>query len=380
MPTARPKVVMCNENTRVMTDRLRRSISGARGRAPPPPAPETSIYDLKVEELRTLLRDAGLSDDGRKRDLQLRLNQYRSGQLVSPRPAAAPGAFSPGANVDQLDTDEVAQRLQALGLEEKGTARQLRIRLQAHYDAEADRMGEMTGYTAAAQAFGVSPTPAPGRTRSRAAAAGESARNLTFSPADSGASASFVSAADELPSAIARRSPSASPAVPPRPTPGRSGAAVFDDSSSEDEAEARSDGEDASDDEDGLPGAVRDLVQVLRERDEPLAQEDLIPLRRAEKKYPLLAREVAAKRYDKEALLDEGRALRLERRLEMDESAERRAGRDYEQSFSTRQAASTGEAAIIAAHTTPGPIAGLRVWQRPRFADVEFVQPQETVS
>ena len=311
MPTARLKVVMGNENTRVMAGRLRQTISGSRGRAPPPPAPETSIYDLKVEDLRTLLRDAGLSVEGRKRDLQLRLNQYRSGQLVSPRPAARPGAFSPAANVDQLDTDEVAQRLQALGLEEKGTARQLRIRLQAHYDAEADRMGEMTGYTAAAQAFGVSPTPAPGRTRSRAAA-GESARSLTFSPADSGASASFVSAADELPSAIARRSPSASPAVPPRPTPrrspsaspavpprptpGRSGAAVFDDSSSEDEAEARSDGEDASDNEDGLPGAVRDLVQVLRERDEPLAQEDLIPLRRAEKRFPLLAREVAAKR------------------------------------------------------------------------------------
>ena len=146
------------------------------------------------------------------------LQPWESRQLVSPRPAARPGAFSPGANVDRLDTDEVAQRLQALGLEEKGTARQLRIRLQAHYDAEADRMGEMTGYNAAAQAFGVSPTPAPGRTRSRAAAAGESARNLTFSPADSGASASFVSAADELPSAIARRSPSASPAVPPRPT------------------------------------------------------------------------------------------------------------------------------------------------------------------
>ena len=379
MPTARPKVVMGNENTRVMAGRLRQTISGSRGRAPPPPAPETSIYDLKVEELRTLLRDAGLSVEGRKRDLQLRLNQYRSGQLVSPRPAARPGAFSPGANVDQLDTDEVALRLQALGLEDKGTARQLRIRLQAHYDAEADRMGEMTGYTDAAQAFGVSPTPAPGRTRSRAAA-GESARSLTFSPADSGASASFVSAADELPSAIARRSPSASPAVPPRPTPGRSGAAVFDESSSEDEAEARSDGEDASDDENGLPGAVRDLVQVLRERDEPLAQEDLIPLRRAEKRFPLLAREVAAKRYNKEALLDEVRALRLERRLEMEESAERRAGRDYEQSFSTRQAASTGEAAIIAAHTTPGPIAGLRVWQRPRFADVEFVQSQETVS
>ena len=99
-----------------MASRLRQTISGSRGRAPPPPAPETNIYDLKVEELRTLLRDAGLSVEGRKRDLQLRLNQYRSGLLVSPRPAARPGAFSPGANVDQLDTDEVALRLQALGL------------------------------------------------------------------------------------------------------------------------------------------------------------------------------------------------------------------------------------------------------------------------
>ena len=51
---------MGNENTRVMADRLRQTFSGARGRAPPPPAPETSIYDLKVEELRALLRDAGL--------------------------------------------------------------------------------------------------------------------------------------------------------------------------------------------------------------------------------------------------------------------------------------------------------------------------------
>ena len=73
---------MCNENTRVMASRLRQTISGSRGRAPPPPAPETSIYDLKVEELRTLLRDAGLSDKGLKRDLQLRLNQYRSGQFA----------------------------------------------------------------------------------------------------------------------------------------------------------------------------------------------------------------------------------------------------------------------------------------------------------
>ena len=370
-----------------IASRVRRSVSGVsrsatRGRAPPPPAPAESIYDLKVPELRALLRDAGLSDKGLKAELQERLNQFRSGQLVSPRPAAAPGAaFSPAADVSQLETAEVVQRLQALGLDDKGTSRQLRTRLQAHYDEEVEQMGVLTGFTAAAQTFGVSPTPAPGRTRSRAAAAEQGARNLSFSPADSGASESFVSASDELPSVISRRSPSASPAAPPRPTPGRSPAAVFDESSSSEEEESSE--EEASDEEDegdDLPGAVRDLVQVLRDRDEPLAQEDLIPLRRAEKRFPLLAREVADGRQDKDVLLDEGRALRLERRLEMDEGAERRAGRDFDRSFSSRQAASTGEAAVIAAHTTPGPIAGLRVWQRPRFADVEFVVPEETAA
>ena len=360
-------------------DRVRRTVSrsATRGRAPPPPAPE-SIYELKAPELRVLLREAGLSDKGRKAELQERLNQYRSGQLVSPRPAAAAGApFSPGADVGQLETAEVVQRLQALGLDDRGTARQLRIRLQAHYDEEGQQLGALTGYNVAAQAFGVSPTPAPGRARSRAAVAEQGARNLSFSPADSGASESFVSASDELPSAISRRSPSASPAVPLRPTPGRSPAAVFDEpSSSEEEESSEEEASDEEDEGDDLPGAVRDLVQVLRERDEPLAQEDLIPLRRAEKKYPLLAREVADGRQDKETLLDEDRALPLERRLEADEGAERRAGRDFDRSFTSRQAASTGEAAVIAAHTTPGPIAGLRVWQRPRFADIEFVDPQ----
>ena len=217
-----------------VASRVRRTVSSAtRGRAPPPPAPAESVYDLRVPELRTLLREAGLSDKGLKAELQQRFADYNAGQLVSPRPAAAPrAAFSPAADVSQLEKAEVVQRLAALGLDDKGTARQLRIRLQAHYDEESEQMGALTGFTAAAQAFGVSPTPAPRRTRSRASAAGDSARNLSFSPADSGASASFVSARDDLPSAISRRSPSASPAVAPRPTPGRSGAAVFDESSS----------------------------------------------------------------------------------------------------------------------------------------------------
>jgi hypothetical protein len=96
----------------------------------------------------------------------------------------------------------------------------------------------------------------------------------------------------------------------------------------------------------------------------------------------LIAREVADGRYDKAVLLNERRARLLERKLEADENAERREGRDFDATFATRRAqpVDTNEAAIIAAHSAPGPIAGLRVWQRPRFADVKFVQQEESLA
>ena len=123
-------------------DRVRRTVSSARrGRAPPPPAPTqgASIYDLKVPELRTLLREAGLSDKGLKAELQQRLVDYNAARFTSPRPAAAPGAaFSPAPDVSQLEREQVTDRLDALGLETDGTIRQQRIRLQKHYDDEAD--------------------------------------------------------------------------------------------------------------------------------------------------------------------------------------------------------------------------------------------------
>ena len=35
---------------------------------------------------------------------------------------------------------------------------------------------------------------------------------------------------------------------------------------------------------------------------------------------------------------------------------------------------------VMMRQTAPGPIAGLRVWEPARFADVKFMQQQETVS
>ena len=128
---------------------------------------------------------------------------------------------------------------------------------------------------------------------------------------------------------------------------------------------------------------MRDLIAQLRNQDDGLVvSRDLIPLRRAAKKFPLIAREVADGRYDKGILLDERRARLLERKLEADENAERREGRDFDATFATRRAqpVDVNEAAIIAAHSAPGPIAGLRVWQRPRFADVNFVQQEESLA
>ena len=126
---------------------------------------------------------------------------------------------------------------------------------------------------------------------------------------------------------------------------------------------------------------MRDLVAQLRNQDDGLVvSRDLIPLRRAAKKFPLIAREVADGRYDKGILLDERRARLLEHKLEADENAERREGRDFDAAFATRRAqpVDVNEAAIVAAHTAPGPIAGLRVWQRPRYADVQFPMQQES--
>ena len=60
-------------------------------------------------------------------------------------------------------------------------------------------------------------------------------------------------------------------------------------------------------------GAVHDLVRLLQERGETVAQEDLGPLRRAAKRYPHLACAVRDGRFHRGTLLNDDRARLLER-------------------------------------------------------------------
>ena len=90
------------------------------------------------------------------------------------------------------------------------------------------------------------------------------------------------------------------------------------------------------------------------------------------KKFPLTAAEVAAGRLPVRTLFVSQRAERMERLLENADSRERRVGRDFDAKFSTRQA-STVLPQVMMRQTAPGPIAGLRVWEPARFADVNFV-------
>ena len=382
-----------------------------------PAARGDDISRLTAAELRGLLTDRGLPTGGTKPDLLGRLEAHIAGATVSPRPQTrrprAATAAPPTPNVDEMRRAEVERRLQQAGLSSDGTLQQIRATLRGYLDGEAEQIAAVTGFAAASQQFGASPTPAPGRTRQRASAADASARALQFSPPSTASStSSFASVRGASPSnfgAFASPVPAASPRSArraPPPIPGsaasapsltsaasaaRSAASAARASPAGSAASAArafdsSDSEDQSSDDEGedpLPGAVRDLVAQLRNQDDGLVvSRDLIPLRRAAKKFPLIAREVADGRYDKGILLDERRARLLERKLEADENAERREGRDFDATFATRRAqpVDVNEAAIIAAHSAPGPIAGLRVWQRPQFADVKFVQQEESLA
>ena len=138
---------------------------------------------------------------------------------------------------------------------------------------------------------------------------------------------------------------------------------------------------DSSDDEgQSIAQAATDISQAARslrgvagklERDRSLTAKEAKLVRRNAKRFPLLAREVAAERMParKLAVESEGALISLgeeERELEDD------AG---EQEFTERRAApvDTAEAIEVATHSIPGLVPGSRVWQRPRFADVSFV-------
>ena len=164
-----------------------------------PAARGDDISRLTAAELRGLLTDRGLPTGGAKPDLLARLEAHIAGATVSPRPQTrrprAATAAPPTPNVDEMRRAEVERRLQQAGLSSDGTLQQIRATLRGYLDGEAEQIAAVTGFAAASQQFGASPTPAPGRTRQRASAADTSARALQFSPPSTvGSTGSFTSA------------------------------------------------------------------------------------------------------------------------------------------------------------------------------------------
>ena len=96
----------------------------------------------------------------------------------------------------------------------------------------------------------------------------------------------------------------------------------------------------------------------------------------------MVAREVAAGRESVQILTNVDRARNRERYLERLMGLDRRRGREHDAKYTVRRAApavDSGEAALLAARSVPGQIPGARVWQRPKFADVNLM-PVETAA
>ena len=379
---------------------------GTRGRprtsSSIPTTPELST--LKKHELQARLQDLGLSTQGNKPELLARLETARGLQRQSPPVVSMPARSSsatprPGAPrtssrgpapiipVERLSASELQDQLTSRRLSTSGTAQELQNRLRRHLEAEARRRAgvgvfEETGFEdaigQAAQRLprstsSVPPLPA----RPVSAASIDTARTL-FSPADSDSSfrsaPSPSAAAGAASAARSARSPSGASAAP----------------ASAARSESRSD--DIPPDE--LLGAAarrletaaralqtRDdkiseaLDEMLSLQDKTLSEKQLVVYRSNAKKFPLTAAEVAAGRLPVRTLFVSQRAERMERLLENADSRERRVGRDFDAKFSTRQA-STVLPQVMMRQTAPGPIAGLRVWEPARFADVNFVDTE----
>jgi len=121
-----------------------------------------------------------------------------------------------------------------------------------------------------------------------------------------------------------------------------------------------------------LSAAARSLrtAATRLDNDKSLTAKQAKLVRQNAKRFPLIAREIAAGRMRPQKLAVESEAdmIRLgreERELQPD------AG---EQEFTERRAApvDTAEAIEVATHSIPGLVPGSRVWQRPRFAEISF--------
>eukprot|EP01045_Picozoa_sp_COSAG04_P013176 COSAG04_NODE_919_length_9421_cov_5.695130_10_plen_419_part_00 len=349
---------------------------GSTPRPTPSPRPKPSVT-MTPTELRAELRLSGLSTRGDKSDLRHRVERARRGSAavghtppaVAPRPGSA-AKRSPATQrspqpgpppVDQLSERELRVALERHGLDPVSGTEAMREQLQDHYQAQSALLSSgappgTTGFEARLQTlpadFGAHQQrqAAAAPRRSASAPRTRSPRALAFDDSP----ASFVSAADISPPPQG----AAAAAAPAGPDPAHR---VLADAA-EDLADAAQSLVDARQD-----GIVRASRQAL--------------VRKNEKLFPLLAREVAAGRESIQMLTDTNRARMRERYLEGLMGKDRRQGREHDAQFAVRKAApavDSGEAVLLAARSEPGQIPGARVWKRPRFAEVNLIPVEQT--
>ena len=379
-------------------------------RQPPSPVASPDIATLKVADLKARLQDLGLSTQGKKAELQDRLAGARGYEIGPPAPPR-PGATSsrgapPSPPVEQLSSNDLRAKLSEKGLSTDGSAGEQQDRLRAFYAAQSQAQrvsfrdgGGATGFEAALGGFdarvaargapsgafsvvdvarglsGSAPARTPGSGprlgRSASAASAATPRNLNLS-------ASFApppGSADSFASAASRIDASFGP-----PSAGQASSSEEEEEDSEDEDDAPAAAAPGPAD-----GGLADAAEAIREAalemrrtgNKRLTAQQLPIARQNEERFPLVAREVADGRFSVQVLASTRQSQRLEVYLAQEANRKRRAGRDYDAEFSVRQAApAEGEAAILAAHTDPGPVPGVRVWRRPEFAAVNFMEQE----
>jgi hypothetical protein len=370
-------------------------------RRSPSPVASPDIATLKVADLRARLQDLGLSTQGRKAELQDRLAGARGYEIGPPAPPR-PGATSsrgppPSPPVDTLGSAQLEARLAEKGLSIEGTEEQKQDRLLAFYSAQSARVsfrdgGGATGFEAqiggieprvaargapsgafsvvdvARGLSGSAPTRTPGSGprlgRSASAASAATPRNLSASFAPPGSADSFASAASRIDASFG--------------PPSAGQASEEEDSEDEDDAPAAAAPGPADGGLADAAEAIREAALEMRRTGNKRLTAQQLPIARAnEERFPLVAREVADGRFSVQVLASSRQAQRLEVYLAQEANRKRRAGRDFDAEFSVRQAApAAGEAAILAAHTDPGPVPGVRVWRRPEYAAVNFMEQE----
>ena len=162
------------------------------------------------------------------------------------------------------------------------------------------------------------------------------------------------------------------------PSAGQASSSEEEDSEDEDDAPAAAAPGQADGGLADAAEAIRDAAFEMRRTGNTRLTPQQLPIaRQNEERFPLVAREVADGRFAVQILASTRQSQKLEVYLAQEANRKRRAGRDYDAEFTVRQAApAAGEAAILAAHTDPGPVPGVRVWRRPEFAAVNFMQQE----